>query len=209
MGPFIQLALNFQESTSVASLNRCENIISVSSDLMSDSFMSTNAVSACVAALESVIVSGDFSQTSSNNQYVQALKKDCKTGNCNWGIFPSLGYCTDCTNTTEHILTSCVPDSNGGSHCNYTLPNGQLVTNYSPSGFSNIVDFSVKYSGFSGYQSSLAYQNWDISTTFGLFSVLQNISRHQSPAVASECVFYLCVQAIQSQVINNTLHESM
>jgi hypothetical protein len=215
IGPFVQLALNFQESTGVALLNRCENFIYKYSDINSSS--PADAADALVMTMKGIVISEDYNQSSGNNQYVQALKKDCDTGNCNWDAFSSLGYCANCTNVTEHILTSCIPDTTGDSLCNYTLPNGQLVTNvlYSEvSNLSNDAAFSVNYSYPATLSSSLAYQNWDNGTTFGLFSVLQSEALLQSSgfsdyAVATECVFYICIQAIHSQVINNTLYENI
>jgi hypothetical protein len=214
IGPFVQLALNFQESTGVALLSRCENFIEDP-----NSSWLFNASNTIDMAIQGIVYSDDYDQSSEKNQYVQALNKDCDTGNCKWDAFSSLGYCVDCTNVTKHILTSCGPIFNGYTPCTYALPNGQMVSNGFGSGPSDSPIgnyFSVHYSSPPTLSSSLAYQNWDNGTTLGLFSVLQSAEFSQkylqnledsTDVSATECVFYLCIQGIHSQVINNTLYE--
>jgi hypothetical protein len=225
IGPFIQLALNFRESTGVALINRCENLISEENDLIPDGFTSEDLSNRLIAVIEGLVVGNDFDQPPENNQYIQALKTNCGTGNCIWDTFPSLGYCSDCTNVTQHILSSCStepvdtdPTLGLGSeiYCNYTLPNGQLISDYiDPIGSNTTSDipyFSVNYSTDGIYPSSLAYQNWDKGSTFGFFSVLElarSNATQDGAVLALECVLYYCVQGIRSQIIKETLYENI
>ena len=227
IGPFIQLALNFRESTGVALINRCENLISQDNDLIPDGYTSADLSNKLSTVIQGLVVGNDFNQPPGNNQYIQALKTNCGTGNCIWDTFPSLGYCSDCTNVTQHILRSCStepadtdPTQGLGSkiYCNYTLPNGQLISDYMDPIGSNITSdfpyFSVNYSTNGIYSSSLAYQNWDKGSTFGLFSVLQMVPSYGNlwafgTIQALECVLYYCVQGIRSQIINETLYENI
>ena len=221
IGPFIQLALNFRESTGVALIHRCENIISQDNYLIPDGFSSEDLSTSLIAVIEGLVVANDFDQPPGNSQYIQALKTNCGTGNCIWDTFPSLGYCVDCTNVTQHILSSCStepvdvdPTLGLGSeiYCNYTLPNGQLISDYlDPLGSNTTSDFpyfSINYSTDGIYPSSVAYQNWDKGSTFGFFSVLQLVPSN-GMVLAMECVLYYCVQGIRSQIIKETLYENI
>ncbi|KAL1642366.1 polynucleotide adenylyltransferase [Diplodia intermedia] len=152
----------------------------------------------------SAIYSGEYNtEPAIQNQGLQRLSTDCKTGNCTFPIYSSLAICSDVKNITSSVTPAC-DKSFPLPVCNYTLPNGLHTLNYA-------IDPDVlPGTGTALFSSStLPTENYEAWADFAIakFSLLSY--RNPGNYTAWEGVYYWCVQAYNSTVTNSVLEETV
>ncbi|ORY56417.1 uncharacterized protein BCR38DRAFT_528586 [Pseudomassariella vexata] len=160
----------------------------------------------------------------------------CRTGNCTFPLYSSVGMCSRCADVSEHVVKESrfgLPDENpftrahgsdavqSMNYTNYVLPynSGRRLLLQRNNGFSNLSRYSgsriPRVDVTSVYYPQQTYSFQDSSTllaSFGIVSVDQSYWNNLTPwedtnIYATECVLEFCAQVFQATVQDGILQE--
>lgn len=129
----------------------------------------------------------------------------CPSFNCTYFHFASFGYCSKCTDISEHVN---ITKSDGSTrYSNFTLPSGLLSSPSIQKTFSMAPDNSTSYT----YQALLGMQDEIGKDTLGNLSCTGD--QRDLPWAcrgygAAQCRIYPCIKSYNSIVQNGALRES-
>ena len=198
--PCFQAALTYSEASGRSAIQRCESVQWKSND------STIEATAQAALALEAAL--DNYNQTSNDDQILQELNTNCSSGDCSWPRISTLGVCSDCTNVTSSIFTSCSNDT----RCNYTLPNGlKMIT-----GDYGDTEFNITRSDCKGSNPTSYYQHWDDSFIDSLsvlmmegYLIDQDPQQPAVQALALECILYWCILGYDTSVNGGVLYQNI
>ncbi|KAF2092298.1 hypothetical protein K490DRAFT_61739 [Saccharata proteae CBS 121410] len=142
-----------------------------------------------------------------------ALNPTCPTGNCTFEVYSSLSACSECSDRTEAVVTTC----NNGT-CYYTLP-----LDYSDDGdksltsgntLQSVDDFSI-YTTLNISASTLQNRPFTVlnisslSTNYSSASSVGSTGYLANNTYATQCGIFMCIKTFNSSITNGTLNESV
>lgn len=137
----------------------------------------------------------------SSNQLLPTVStwSSCNGDSCDFGKYQSIAVCSACVDVTQNVSNPC-PNGSCAATDYYTLPNGTLSL-LANSGILNITS-DTKYP----MSSDLSPGPLIVRT---LAMVANTAKSNATGAQATECAAWWCVKTYQSQMINNTLQETV
>ncbi|KFY10144.1 hypothetical protein V492_05157 [Pseudogymnoascus sp. VKM F-4246] len=115
---------------------------------------------------------------------------NCRTGNCSWPLYGSLGLCPSIANISSMVTVSCPADEDT-NRCRYSVPGGAYLHNTDSTHLMNMTSFGELSS-----VNSTAMK--DVSSVMGFYVIALNPISYEY--IAYEASLQLCVQTLNSTV---------
>jgi hypothetical protein len=141
------------------------------------------------------VYNGLFAESGRPNE---ALQFECQTGNCTWPSFETVGICHECIDLTPYMSEYCAPDDpNGG--CGWEVPQGAKLN-------SSVQVFSMT--------PLIPSANGDmphstIMKVIFMGTEAKNASARELKPWAQQCSLSVCLQTLDSSVVNGVLTENV
>lgn len=134
-----------------------------------------------------------------NSNSGSSIKPLCKTGNCTWSPYTSIGICSACEDISS-LIHGIAPDTDDDSDgYSWFAPNG---LNGDAKFDTLVADSGLPTIKFPHLQN---YSIVDVST----MSLYPGVFTFDQRPNASECVLHLCVKAYTATVVNGSLTERL
>ena len=151
------------------------------------------------------------------SQAASYLDPLCPSGNCTWPIFASLGFCSQCSDTTQYVQANsqCTEQQDSTTNCTFSFPSTYKLI---MSNMTENLAFVSKAWGdnVTGYDYDILPMTSTAHGTFAgikdpmfAFSSLRFGSDYDVIAAASECAFYVCVKSYNISVLNGQTSEEV
>ncbi|KAI1077392.1 hypothetical protein F5B20DRAFT_552313 [Whalleya microplaca] len=193
LGPFAQQVVTYQsrsvESHEGASVNRALNYTGA----LPGNNTSTGFVP--VLPLKSAVYNGLFAE---NGRPSAALSFECRSGNCSWDSYETLGVCHECVDLTPFIEQYC-PTGVKNPNCGWQVRQGAKLS-------SNLEVFSMTS------QIPTAYGDLPHSMIMKLIFMgteAYDGTPGETKPWARQCTLSACLQTLESTVVNGALSEKV
>ena len=152
------------------------------------------------------------------SQAASYLDPPCPSGNCTWPTFASLGFCSQCSNTTQYVQanTKCTSQQDGSSlNCTYSYPSTcKIIISdvYAGLAFvSSSWESNVTTPDYPGEESTVTADGTfaGIKDPMFAFGSLWFGSDSSIIAAARECAIYVCVKSYNISVLNSQVSEEV
>jgi len=137
-----------------------------------------------------------------NNNPTAALSVNCPTGNCTWPQFDTLAVCYYCDDMTTYMSRYCPnngTDNGNTTDCGWILPNGAALD-----GSEEVFSMTSQFPSFFGDMPHTTI----MKLTF-MGTEAQNGAAGSLNPWALQCTLQVCVQTLESGVINGALSENV